>query len=355
MQLVLHKTKIITGSLFSFFIKRWYITLIFVALIGYLVYRVQSAASIAKEQTYTVKRETLQDILALSGEIDATEKASLHFQSGGRLSWVGVKEGDTINKFQGIASLDPRQLQKTLEKYLNTFSKERRDFDQSNDDNDSLVIDLSQDIRNKAKRTLENAQYDLNNSVLDVELQSISKEYSYLYSPIDGVVTRVDAPNAGINVSITDIYEVINPDTIYFAIAADQTEVVKLREGMKGTITFDAYPENPVDGAIASIAFTPVEGETGAVYKAKMQFKQGSKSGYRLGMTGDVEFILKELENIVAVPLEYIVDEDDKQYVWKKENGSKKKVEVKIGEEYEGMVQVTDGLFAGDVIIEVTK
>lgn len=355
MQLVLHHTKRIGGTIFSFLIKRWYIAIILLTVVGYMYYRYQTASAYAKEKTYTVTRETLQDILALSGEIDASEKASLHFQSGGRLSWVGVKEGDTVKKFQGIASLDQRQLEKSLQKYLNTFSKERNDFDQSDDDNDSLVIDMSEDIRNAAKRTLQNSQQDLNNTVIDVELQTIAKEYSYLSSPIDGVVTRVDAPNAGVNISLTDTYEIVNPDTLYFAIAADQTEVVKLTEGMKGKITFDAFPDNPVDGAISSIAFTPVAEETGAVYKSKMQFSPGSKSGYRLGMTGDVEFILKEIENTVAVPLEYIVDEEDKQYVWKKENGTKKKVPVKIGEEYEGMVQVTDGLFAGDEIYEVTK
>jgi len=70
--------------------------------------------------TYTVKRETLQETLAVTGEIDAKEKVSLHFQAGGRLSWVGVKEGDTVKKYAGIAALDTRLLQKTRLKYLNT-------------------------------------------------------------------------------------------------------------------------------------------------------------------------------------------------------------------------------------------
>src|SRR3990167_3915646 len=267
MEFVLRHSKQITVSVWRIIIKWWYIVIIFIAIGGYLFYRQQTAKSQVQPETYTVNRTNLKDTLILSGEIDATEKIDLHFQSGGRLSWVGVKEGDVVKKYQGIASLDQRQLQKTLEKYLNTYVKERNDFDQNEQDNGDGSVGFTQDLRETAKRTLENAQFDLNNTVLDVELQAIAKEYSYLYTPIEGIVTRIDAPTAGLNVSITDIYEVINPQTVYFAVSADQTEVVNLHAGQKGTITLDAYPDNPIIGTVDTIAFTPKTDETGTVYE----------------------------------------------------------------------------------------
>jgi len=305
--------------------------------------------------TYTVKRETLQETLAVTGEIDAKEKVSLHFQAGGRLSWVGVKEGDTVKKYAGIAALDTRLLQKTLQKYLNTYSKERRDFEQTGDDNEGPVLDLSREIRASAERTLENAQFDLDNSVLDVELQTISKEYSLLYSPIDGIVTRMDAKEPGMNVSITDTYQIINPDSIYFSVSVDQTEVVDLYEGQIGTITFDAYPDQKVSGAITSIGFTPKTDESGTVYEVEMTFESAGINGYRLGMTGDVEFVLNEIKNTVVVPIEYIIDEDGREFVQKQVQEQMKKIPVETGQEYGGMVQILDGLFAGDVIYEIDE
>src|SRR3989344_7921956 len=176
---------------------KWVGTAIIIIVIFFFAYKKYFSSKEIILATYTVKRETLQDILSLTGEVDASEKVSLHFQTGGRLSWVGVKEGDSVKKYQGIALLDKRQLQKSLQKFLNTYSKERRDFEQSTTDNDELAIALSSDIRDRAKRTLENAQFDLDNSVIDVELQAIAKEYSFLYTPIDGIVTRVDAKEPG--------------------------------------------------------------------------------------------------------------------------------------------------------------
>ncbi len=354
MEFVLRHSKKISVSLWNFIIKRWYIVLIIIAVGGYFLYRQQTAKSQVKEETYTVTRTNLKDTLILSGEVDADEKVDLHFQSGGRLSWVGVKEGDHVEKFQGIASLDQRQLQKTLEKYLNTYVKERNDFDQNLEDDGDGSVGFTRELRDAAKRTYQNAQADLTNTVLDVELQNIAKEYSYLFSPIDGIVTRVDTPASGMNVAITDIFEVINPQTIFFAVAADQTEVVNLHAGQKGTITLDAYPESSIVGTVDTIAFTPETDETGTVYKVKVLLTESTPSAsLRIGMTGDSEFVLEELPNVIAVPFQYVIEEDEGNFVNKKENGKINKVPVKVGGEYEDMIEIKDGVSPGDVLVVI--
>ena len=81
-------------------------------IIGIVIYK-NNISSKAKNKvdSYKIKREDIREILTLSGEIDAEEKATLKFQTSGRLSWVGVKEGDYVKKYQSLASLDKRELQ----------------------------------------------------------------------------------------------------------------------------------------------------------------------------------------------------------------------------------------------------
>ncbi|MBP7966808.1 efflux RND transporter periplasmic adaptor subunit [Candidatus Woesebacteria bacterium] len=336
----------------TFLIKRWYIVVILILIVGYFVYRAKNNDAKAEQKTYTVKRETLRQTLSVSGEMNVNERVSLKFQSGGRLAWVGVKEGDYIKKGTAIASLDQRQLEKTLQKYLNTYSKQRQSFEQTVDNNDQLTLSLSQDLRNQAKRLIDQGQFDLNNSVIDVEVQTLAKENAFLISPIDGVLTRVDAPKAGMNVSITDQYEIINPDTMYFSIAVDQTDVVKLAVGQRGKIVLDAFPENEFYGTVAAIGYIPETDETGTTYEVKMSLES---YGFipRVGMTGDVEFVMKELPNAVAVPLEYIEETDDNAYVYKNIDNKFQKVEITTGQEYDGMVEIKKGLYAGDTISEI--
>ena len=150
--------------MFKFLKRRWYFVLGVVIILAAIFIRNQSS-SLSKEEkpkTYKVKKETLQVTLSLSGEVDAEEKAILKFQTSGRLVWVGVKEGDYVNKYQTLASLDQRDLKNRLTKYLNTYSKQRNTFDETKDDNWNQQFAFSESLRNEAKRVLENNQYDLN-------------------------------------------------------------------------------------------------------------------------------------------------------------------------------------------------
>ena len=91
--------------------------------IGYYMYSQNTASAqlgkgISDGETFTVAKSTLKETLTISGQIDAEEKVTLTFPTGGKLYWVGVKEGDYVEKYQGIASLDQRDLEKRLETSL---------------------------------------------------------------------------------------------------------------------------------------------------------------------------------------------------------------------------------------------
>lgn len=240
-----------------------------------------------KEEAITVARTTLEEKLTISGTIDAEEKATLRFQTAGNMNWVGVKEGDFVKKYQVIATLDKQKLQKELEKELNDYLTSRWDFDEAKRDTykDKVITD-------SIKRIIDKTQFDLNKSVLDVEIQNLALTYSRLWTPIEGIVTRVTSPYGGVNIIPAQAeFDVINPKTIYFAGAADQTEVVKLTVGLAGKLVLDAYPDTPIAGIVKTISFTPKTDETGTVYTVKFVFSSDdSFTSYRLGMTGDVSF-----------------------------------------------------------------
>ena len=341
--------------------KRRFIAIVAVLLIivaiGYWIFsRSRASAQIGgtspKVNTYTVERKTLKETLTVSGSIDANEQVTLNFQTGGRLTWVGVKEGDYVKKYQGIASLDQRSVEKYLQQSLNTYMSNRWDFEQTKQDNKDAQY-KDGDVGDKMKRLIDKAQFSLNNAVISVELQSLAKEYSYLYTPIEGIVTRVDAPFAGVNVGVTSTYGVVNPKTVFFSATADQTEVPKIALGQKASILMDAYPDSVIEATLSSISYTPKVGDTGTTYEVKLFFKESTDvMKYRLGMTGDVEFVIKELNNVLVVPISYIKTEAGKKYVNVLVNGSNVKTEVKTGNEGDMDVEILSGIKAGDILSE---
>jgi len=342
----------------NFFRNKFFVgvSIIFLGVIGFFIFqRISNEQPVVKgEKSYLVKKQIIKEILSLSGNIDADEKITLRFQSSGMLTWVGVKEGDYVKKYQGIASLDQKELQKNLQKYLNTYMKTRWDFETAKDENDIKNIGgLTTDLREAAVRTLDNAQFDLNNSVLDVELKDIALKYSFLYTPIEGIVTKVSSPYAGVNTTPAQAeFEIVNPKTIYLYATADQTDVIKIKEKMQGNITLDSYPDDQISGEVMNIAFTPDTDESGTVYGVKIKINESEiENKYRLGMTGDIEFEIGKGRNVLMIPTSFIKIEKSEKYVNKVVKGKKIKTVIKTGEIEDSMTEVISGLNENETIV----
>lgn len=333
----------------KFLKKRWYVIALILIIGGIFLYNRSSSQAKAKSaKTIKVKRTVIKDELSLSGSVDALEKVTLRFQTSGLLSWVGVKEGDSVKKYQTLASLDQRSLQKNLAKDLNDFMTKRWSYDQIVDNYKGAAI------TDAMKRLLDQSQFSLNNAILDVEIRDISKQFSSLWTPIEGIVTRVASPFAGVNITPSQAeFEVVNPQTIYFTATADQTDVVKLHKGMNSEMVLDAYPDKIVFGTITDVSFTPDTNETGTVYNVKIGISEdNSQYGYKVGMTGDANFILREIKNVIAIPTSVIKSEKGKKYVMRRINGEMVKTYVTTGEEIDISTVIKSGLQEGDIIYD---
>lgn len=339
----------------NFLRKRWYLAIVIMLVGGYVYYRnIQATTAALKKNSFTVKRQTLKDTLTLSGQIDADEKAALKFQTSGKLAWVGVKEGDYVKKYQAIASLDQRDLKNRLTKYLNTYAVQRNTFEQGKDDNLNDQNSLSQSIRDEAKRVLENNQYNLNNAVLDVEYQNLTLEYANLWTPIEGIVTQVSVPYAGVNITPAGAeFDIVNPKTIYFSATADQTDVVNLTDGMTGSLSFDAYPDKTFIGKLYYISFIPQAGETGTVYETRFKLDdEAMKLPLKMEMTADLDLDLKVRNDVLSAPTAFIKKDKKGSYVIEKKDNKNVKVYIDIGDEINGNIIIKNGLSEDDVIYD---
>lgn len=307
-------------------------------------------------EAHTVTRNSVKETLSLSGRIDATDKADVKYLTSGRLAWVGVEEGDRVEQSQALAALDQRELQKSFQMQLNTFRKTRNVFDQAVDDNEDFVYEEAE-IGDRLKRLIDNAQVDLDNSVLALEMQQLAMEYATLIAPVGGLVTNVNTPNTGANVTAGTVgFTIMNPDSVYFSGSADQADVVALQEGLTGSITLDSYPEEDVPAIIRSISFTPKDGEIGTVYEVTIDLLDRSLvHKLRIGMTGDVDFITSETDGAIAIPNEYIfINQEGNSFVYRVIDGEDPQVEehvIEIGLEGDDYSEVVSGLSEGDMLL----
>ncbi len=350
----------------KFLTKKYIISAIILVLIivGFISYKSRKNANDnqativpSKDEVVTPEIKNIQDELTLSGYIDALNKADIHFQASGLLTWVGVKEGDTVKKWQSLASLDRRQLQKSLEAQFNNYQTQLSQFNDTQDkyqeEKDNLVL------TDEMKRILNRSQFALDNSVIQYELADLAIKYATIYTPISGIVTTVEPSQAGVNVTpASSNFVVVDPSSIYFHSEAEQDDVVKIKNGQKAIIQLDSYPDTNIEGTISYISFAPISGRSTPTYNVRVNFPLDQVTNlYRLGMDGDATIWLSQSTNALVIPVDALIEEDDKKFVYLKNinSNSATKVEVTTGIETDLEVEILSGISKDDQVVIKAK
>jgi macrolide-specific efflux system membrane fusion protein len=320
--------------------------LILVVLAGYFFMHKKS--STLPQNSTTVERRTIKETVELSGEVTAESYANLHFPAGGLVTYAPYKEGDEIAKFSTIASLDQRSLKKSLEKYLNLYAVQRNSFDQTVDDNDNSIPEG--DLARELDRLLANNQYQLDNSVVDVELQDLAIKLSRLSSPLKGILVSSPITTPNVYVGITDSWYVVDPTSLTFTADLDESDLSLIEEGQPATIVLDAYPDWELKTSVKKVAYMSKLTTTGTIFEVTFPLSPEHVLDLRLGLNGNVSILRSTRENVLSIPIESVKETLDGTVVTVLEDGKPVEKQVKLGASDDRYYEVLEGLEDGQEI-----
>jgi RND family efflux transporter MFP subunit len=134
-----------------------------------------------------------------------------------------------------------------------------------------------------------------------------------------------------------------------------ESQVDKLARKMKAKVRVDAFPNETRDGTVLEIAPLPdltyVSAPNIKVYTTKVTIDQPFP-GLKPGMTAQVEFLISEVDNALSVPVDAIVQYDNKDHVVvKKPDGGIAWREVTLGISDDKFVEVKDGIKIGETVV----
>jgi RND family efflux transporter MFP subunit len=298
-------------------------------------------------ETVRVAKKTIIKTVEASGKIKAEKEVNLKFQTSGKLAWVGVKEGDTVKKWQAIASLDKQELRKKLKKELNDYMNERWSFDQDHDDYPVVLTD-------EVKRILEKAQFDLNNTIIDVEIADLTLKLATIVTPIEGIVTHIDIPIAGTNITpATATFTVADPEELIFGVDVDEIDIGTIKLGQRAQIFLDSYPEEKFEGEVKKVSFVAKTTRGGGTaFEVEINLPLNTpEQKFKLGMNGDITIEIEKRENALVIPSEAIMKRQKKFYVFAIKDEITARREVRIGLETETETEILEGITEGEKVV----
>jgi len=278
----------------------------------------------AEDAIYTVKVETYENIIEISGTVAAAQEQTLQALSDGTVLGVYVKAGDKVKKGDIILQLDDTTEQYNLAKH---------DYDMAT----TRISGSARELKLKETQRLS-------------LLQKI--EDRKVVATFDGVIADLDVA-VGDSLEAKDaVGTIVNIDYLTAEVEVAETDVAKLQIGQEVDLQFSACSDT-VKGYVESWpAIGEVTSRGATVVKAKIRIDEyPSVILPYFSFTGKIQ-IEAPVDNIIVE--RYAVGyEDKKPFVVLAKTGEKIYVKAfPYGREY---VKILEGLSGGEQLLQQSK
>jgi HlyD family secretion protein len=411
------------------------VTLVVVFVIGGIIKsKTKPSENALSVRIETVQRGQLIEIVSAPGEIEPKTKVEISAKVSARVVELPFKEGQTVSgpdpdanpPVEGsvLIKLDSKDLESrlrsakanhkaqqaqievekarvasqraTMQGTTVSLKQAQRDFErqkkllQSQDISQS-TFDQTQCRFDELKSQYEMAGHNLKAAELNlivlshhlegsqaqIEQAQEALSYTTIRSPIDGVITRINAEVGEVVMTGT----MNNPGTIIMEVAdlaqmliiaqVDEADVAKLEVAQNAVVRVQAYPEKEFKGVVDTIALAHNRsGEGAKFFKTEILLDVTGKKLFS-GLTADVDIETHKHDNVLKVPSQAVLGrqidtipldirennpnvDSDKTYVavvYKYVDGKTVVTPVKIGKCDLTHTIILDGIAEGDKIV----
>lgn len=157
-------------------------------------------------------------------------------------------------------------------------------------------------------------QHNLESADARIEQAQERLGYTTIYSPIDGVITRLNSKvgevvTGTISYPGTIIMEVADLSQMLVVAQVGEADIGKLREKQRATVTVQAFPDDEFLGVVDSIALTHTMANTGTKYYRTEILLDDDPNVAKLysGLTAHVEIETEKHDSVLTLPTQAVL------------------------------------------------
>jgi HlyD family secretion protein len=211
-----------------------------------------------------------------------------------------------------------KQAERDLERQKGLL--ETQDISQATFDQTKLALDDLKAQYEASTHTLQASELNLvvlkhNLDAADARISQAEEALSYttITSPIDGVVTRLNAEvgelvmTGTMNNPGTVIIEVADLSKMLVVAQVDEADVGKLKVGQKATVHVDAFPDHEFTGVVDSIALAHTMSRTMTKYFRTEILLDTADQKLHSGLTAHVDIETRKHADVLKVPTQAVL------------------------------------------------
>jgi multidrug resistance efflux pump len=336
--------------------KRWSFWIILIAMLLTVLFILKMTFSAVDVKTTPVSRQEIAiTVTATStGTIKSETEVKITAQRIGKITKLFVEEGSIVKPGSMIAELDPDEVHLSLQSARALLEKAQSRLKELRNSHDSLKVEIETNIE-KAKAVLKEAEvrfkrfddlkekgymaqmdvdsvqkeYEVAKASLEsaiaaknritaqteelraqeaavreaessLSLAKLNYDYSFIKSPISGVVTSRPVKVGETTVKGALVVHVVAMDDLYIEAFIDEADVAKVKLRQQVNISMDAYQGNIFKGEIYLISPVVLGGKQETrTFEVRTRIKEKGIT-IKPGMSADVEIIVDNIKNALC-------------------------------------------------------
>ncbi len=285
-----------------------------------------------------VTETSIADSVTYSGEVKATESASVSAKASGTARSVLKDIGDYVTKGETLATIDDTDYRTQLNLAQVAYNQAKTNYENQKYLYENGAI---------SKVAFDSAEAAFENASLNLQMARNALNNTIVTAPISGYI-------AGRN---TNPGQLISPGVEIFSIKSAEVEVqVNVTEsvisniavGSKATVSVKAAGLEDVEATVKNVGVTK-DAYTG-MYKVIIGIEENSV--IKDGMFAEVEITLNESTEAIVISSNALLDADDgTKYVYVADGENARRVDVVTGIVTDEKVEIISGISVGDEVI----
>jgi HlyD family secretion protein len=278
-------------------------------------------------QAEKVERGDLTSIVTASGQITPKTDVQISAYVPAKIVKLPVKEGDMVSKGQLLVQLDETEYRAAVNQVAAELASASASLEQArltyNRQKELFEKKLtSQETYDMAKTDLDLAEARRQQALANLDQTKYSLSKTTITSPMDGLVTSLNAEVG----EIVMIGTMNNPGTVIMTISdmseieaeveVDETDVAEVKIGQEAEISIDAFPDTTFKGRVNEIGHTARVSGLGTQdqvtnFLVKVTLLDDVPA-IRPGMSASVDITTKSRSDVLNVPIQAVVMREEK-------------------------------------------
>ena len=185
-----------------------------------------------------------------------------------------------------------------------------------------------------------------------LEYQQARLEDTVISAPFDGLIVRRDRDPGDIIVPGSAIYQLVALDDIWVSAWVDETAMAGLSPNQPSRVLLRSQPDEPLGGHVVRLG-RETDSET-REFLVDVAIEDLPEQ-WAIGQRADVYIETNRLEDVLVVPMSYLVAVDGERGVYILDGNRARWKPCELGKQGRESIEVTSGLSAGDVLIRLAN